>query len=178
MSTCTDWICALPAPASRSRVRSSGSRVRSSTGANSSRALRWSIRLSRERLIDGCRRIAALRQLGRDTARVEWWAWDPALCSGSDIGRVVSWRSPAGDRQQADGGIIAHRRERSQRHAEAAHHSPLSSCSRSIVPTGQTTAFSSGKIPTSYVRRLVLPLTCSSGSAKCSLARCCAAKLM
>jgi hypothetical protein len=45
---------------------------------------------------DGYRRIAALRRLGRDTARIECWAWHVAeavLASWRGVRAVHWWRS-------------------------------------------------------------------------------------
>jgi len=44
-------------------------------------------------LIDGYRRIAALRRLGRDTARVEWWACDLAAAVLGVMARRKAVRS-------------------------------------------------------------------------------------
>ena len=78
--TCTAWSCALPTAGWWNRGRWRGSRIRSSAAARSCRALWWRLPTARggERLvlIDGYRRVAALRRLGRDTASVEQWACD------------------------------------------------------------------------------------------------------
>jgi hypothetical protein len=89
ISTSTAWICVSPAPGWLSRVRSSRSLIPSRAAGQIVPCIAVAIRRSQSWrgssvliLIDGYRRIAALRRLGRDTARVECCTCDlAAACS-------------------------------------------------------------------------------------------------
>jgi hypothetical protein len=100
---------------------------------------------------------------------VEWCSWhggSPAIAVQAEL---ISLPQRAG-RQ----GIIAQRRDGFQRHVAGALDGPLVVLLEQDGADQANDGIFVGKMPTTSVRRLISPLSRSTGLDQCSLARCCA----